>query len=119
MKEQPENGKQLVLWMYGPAGVAKSAIAQFIAEICEALLAASFFFSQTAAGHNDSLRLVTTIAWQLIQAIPEICDTIFSSLERDPIILSRTPATQMKSLIVASEHSTKGNPDAVAASGYY
>ena len=32
------------------AGAAKSAIAQSIAELCEALLAASFFFSRTAGG---------------------------------------------------------------------
>lgn len=100
VKERPENGERLVLWMYGPAGAGKSAIAQSIAELCEALLAASFFFSRTAAGRNDSSRLVATLVWQFIQAIPEIRDTVLSSLERDPTILSRTPATQMKSLIV-------------------
>ena len=86
--------------MYGPAGAGKSAIAQSIAELCEALLAASFFFSRTAAGRNDNSRLVSTIVWQLIQAIPEIRETVLSSLELDPTILSRTPAVQMQSLIV-------------------
>ena len=100
VKERPENGECLVLWMYGPAGAGKSAIAQSIAELCEALLAASFFFSRTAAGRNDNSRLVSTIVWQLIQAIPEIRETVLSSLERDPTILSRTPAVQMQSLIV-------------------
>jgi len=100
VKERPENGECLVLWMYGPAGAGKSAIAQSIAELCEALLAASFFFSRTAAGRNDNSRLVSTIVWQLIQAVPEIRETVLSSLERDPTILSRTPAVQMQSLIV-------------------
>jgi hypothetical protein len=36
VKERPENGGRLVLWMYGPAGAGKSAIAQSIAELCEA-----------------------------------------------------------------------------------
>ena len=100
VKERPENGDRLVLWMYGPAGAGKSAIAQSIAELCEALLAASFFFSRTAAGRNDNSRLVATIVWQLIQAIPEIREVVLSSLELDPTILSRTPAVQMQSLIV-------------------
>jgi hypothetical protein len=100
VKERPENGDTLVLWMYGPAGAGKSAIAQSIAELCEALLAATFFFSRTSEGRNDSSRLVATISWQLIQAIPEIRDYVLSSLERDPTILFRTPATQMKFLVV-------------------
>ena len=100
VKECPENGKQLVLWMYGPAGAGKSAIAQSIAELCEALLAASFFFSRTAAGRSDNSRFVATIVWQLIQTIPEIREIVLSSLELDPTLLSRTPASQMQSLIV-------------------
>jgi hypothetical protein len=100
VKERPENGDRLVMWMYGPAGAGKSAIAQSIAELCEALLAASFFFSRTAAGRSDSSRLVATIVWQLILSIPEIRDTVLCSLERDPTLLTRLPATQMKCLIV-------------------
>ena len=100
MNERPENGELLVLWMYGPAGAGKSAIAQSIAELCEALLAASFFFSRTTEGRSDSSRLVATIVWQLIMAIPEIREIVLSSVERDPTILCRTPATQMKNLIV-------------------
>ena len=62
VKERPENGDTLVLWMYGPAGAGKSAIAQSIAELCEALLAAAFFFSRTSVGRNGSSRLVATIS---------------------------------------------------------
>jgi len=100
VKARPENGGRLVLWMYGPAGAGKSAIAQSIAELCEAFLAASFFFSRTAAGRSDNSRLVATIVWQLIKAIPEIREIVLSVLEYDPTLLSQTPATQMKSLIV-------------------
>jgi hypothetical protein len=102
VEERPENLDRLVLWMYGPAGAGKSAIAGTIAELCEALmlLAASFFFSRTIAGRCDSSRLVATLTWQLIQVIPEIREPVLSSLERDPTLLSRTPSTQMKYLIV-------------------
>ena len=100
VKERPENGGLLVFWMYGPAGAGKSAIAQSIAELCEAFLAASFFFSRTAPGRSDNSRLVATIVWQLIKAIPEIREIVLSALEYDPTLLFQTPATQMKALII-------------------
>ena len=100
VNERPENRGRLVLWMYGPAGAGKSAIAQSIAELCEAFLAASFFFSRTAPGRNDNSRLVATIVWQLIKAIPEIREIVLSALEYDPTLLFQTPATQMKALII-------------------
>ena len=90
------------MWFYGPAGAGKSAIARSIAELCakRGWLAASFFFSRTTEGCNDSSRLIPTLVWQLIQSIPAIRETVVTSLENDPTILSLTPATQMKSLII-------------------
>jgi adenylylsulfate kinase-like enzyme len=43
--ERPESGEHLVLWMHGSEGTGKSAIAQSVAEYCEALLAAIFLLS--------------------------------------------------------------------------
>ena len=102
VEQRPENLALFFLWVYGPAGAGKSAIAQTIAELCvEAkLLAASFFFSRTSAGRNDNSRLVATLTWQLIQSIPEIREHVLALLERDPTIVSRAPAAQMKALIV-------------------
>ena len=102
VEQRPENLDLFFLWIYGPAGAGKSAIAQTIAELCvEAkLLAASFFFSRTAAGRSDNSRLVATLTWQLIQSIPEIREHVLALLERDSTIVSRAPATQMKALIV-------------------
>jgi hypothetical protein len=102
VNKKPENLELLVLWLYGPAGAGKSAIAQTVAELCEklGLLAASFFFSRTVEGCSDSSRLVATLAWQLINLIPEIRETVLASLESDPTILSLTPAAQMKALII-------------------
>ena len=102
VNKKPENFGLLVLWLYGPAGAGKSAIAQTIAELCEklGLLAASFFFSRTTEGCNDSSRLVPTLVWQLIHLIPEIREAVLASLERDSTILSHTPEAQMKALII-------------------
>ncbi|KAF8194577.1 hypothetical protein BJ912DRAFT_1141437 [Pholiota molesta] len=75
--------RKLIIWMYGPAGSGKTAIAQSIAEACAK--AASFFFSRTAAGRNDTTRFE---------------DAMLTTIERDPTIFSRAIATQMRVLIV-------------------
>ena len=70
----PPSKRYYFMWLYGPAGVGKSAIAQTIAEQCHELklLAASFFFSRTTAGRNDHSRLIATLIYQLCLSIPEI-----------------------------------------------
>ncbi|KAF8810784.1 hypothetical protein BYT27DRAFT_7185563 [Phlegmacium glaucopus] len=90
------------LWLYGPAGAGKSAIAQTIAELCHkaGLLAASFFFSRTASGRNDATLLIPTLAYQLAISIPEIVDHISSAIERDPLIFDRSIEAQFKALIL-------------------
>jgi replication-associated recombination protein RarA len=69
------------MWMYGPAGSGKSAIAQTIAEICEreGITIASFFFSRTVAERNHERSLISTLAYQIYLAIPEIRDFIAQS----------------------------------------
>ena len=90
------------MWLYGPAGAGKSAIAQTIAEIChrESLLAASFFFSRSAQGRNDESFLVATIVYQLMISIPEIRERVGKVLEEDPLVLTRSIDAQMESLVV-------------------
>ncbi|PPQ75498.1 hypothetical protein CVT25_012039, partial [Psilocybe cyanescens] len=50
----------LVLWLYGPAGAGKSAIAQTFAELCaeKNFLLASFFFSRSDSRRNNDKALV-------------------------------------------------------------
>ncbi|KAF9473137.1 hypothetical protein BDN70DRAFT_886136 [Pholiota conissans] len=98
----PESKRKLILWMYGPAGSGKTAIAQSIAEECKSLglLSASFFFSRTAAGRNYSGRLIATIAYQISRFLPEIEDRLFMAIEHDPAVFSRTLLTQIQTLLV-------------------
>jgi hypothetical protein len=92
----------LILWLYGPAGAGKSAIAQTIAELLEeaGLLAAAFFFSRNVAGRNDKTPLVATLVYQLIIFIPEIRAHVLEAVERDPAIFSRSIQAQIQALIV-------------------
>jgi len=96
------NKVALFLWLYGPAGAGKSAIAQTIAELLESLglLAAAFFFSRNAAGRNDKTPLVATLVYQLIISIPEIRAYVLDALEQDPALFSRSIQAQVRALII-------------------
>jgi hypothetical protein len=96
------NKVALFLWLYGPAGAGKSAIAQTIAELLRklGLLAAAFFFSRNAAGRNNKTRLVATLVYQLVKSIPEIRAHVLDAVEQDPAIFSCSIDTQIQTLIV-------------------
>ena len=91
-----------IMWLYGPAGAGKSAIAQTIAEMCEEemILLASFFFSRTDPSRNNVRPLIATIAYQITLNIPDVRDAILGTVERDPLIFSKSLTIQFKSLIV-------------------
>ncbi|KIM37667.1 hypothetical protein M413DRAFT_47349, partial [Hebeloma cylindrosporum] len=90
------------MWIYGPAGSGKSAIAQTIAEICEkeGIIIASFFFSRTVAERNNEGSLIPTLVYQIYLAITEIRDFITTAVEHDPTILSRSLDAQIRALLV-------------------
>ena len=92
----------LFLWLYGPAGAGKSAIAQTIAQLLEeaGLLAAAFFFSRNAAGRDDKTPLVATLVYQLIISIPEIHAHVLEAVEKDPALFSRSIEAQIEALII-------------------
>jgi len=91
-----------VLWLNGPAGAGKSAIAQTIAELCgeNGELAASFFFSRTTPGRNTDKHLFATIAYQLALSIPDVREAVNLVVQENPSILDRSLEIQMKKLIV-------------------
>ena len=92
-----------IMWVYGPAGAGKSAIAQTIAEMCEEemILLASFFFSRNDPSRSTAKPLIATIAYQITLNFPQVRDSILRAIEHDPLIFSKSLAVQVKSLIVA------------------
>jgi len=92
-----------IMWVYGPAGAGKSAIAQTIAEMCEEemILLASFFFSRNDPSRSTVKPLIATIAYQISSNLPDAREAILIAIERDPLIFSKSLAIQVKSLIVA------------------
>jgi hypothetical protein len=99
--DDPANEAQ-IMWMFGPAGAGKSAIAQSIAEMCfqHEKLAASFFFSRNASGRDNETRFISTLVYQLVLAIPEIQVAVNKALQGDRLIFSRSLHVQAQTLII-------------------
>jgi len=91
-----------IFWLYGAAGIGKSAIAQTIAETCakRKLLLASFFFSRTDSTRNTVNSLIATITYQIGNVIPQIQHLILKVVERNhEKIFTEALATQLTELI--------------------
>ncbi|KAF5345099.1 hypothetical protein D9756_011171 [Leucocoprinus leucothites] len=93
---------QPLLWMYGPFGVGKTAVAQSCADALESghKLAASLFFSRSNADRDDPQRLFTSIAYQIATKCEEYCNTIEYRIRRDPAITAKSLSKQFKELFV-------------------
>ncbi|KAJ3522668.1 hypothetical protein NMY22_g11788 [Coprinellus aureogranulatus] len=95
-----------ILWMTGPAGAGKSAIAGTIAEICKDkdLLAASFFCTSYTGSERRRYKryLVPTLAYQIAQlpGYEAYQDALYACIQRDPSIFSRRLKTQVEALIL-------------------
>ncbi|KAF8870573.1 hypothetical protein BD779DRAFT_1392035, partial [Infundibulicybe gibba] len=87
------------LWLHGPAGTGKSAIAYTVAEQCrlDGTLGASYFFVRGSTSRPHSL--FPTLAYQLALAIPELHDLLWAMLY-DPTVLDRSMGEQLDALIV-------------------
>ncbi|KAG6808113.1 hypothetical protein H0H92_005341 [Tricholoma furcatifolium] len=96
--EQPMRNR--ILWVHGPAGSGKSAIAQTIAEKCEKHLAASFFFSRAHAERNSIDKLFVTLAYQLSVSIPSARSPILTAFNFDVSIVHQDISCQVQKLIV-------------------
>ncbi|KAJ3574764.1 hypothetical protein NP233_g1543 [Leucocoprinus birnbaumii] len=94
--------KKLVLWMHGPFGVGKSAVAQSSAEKlkkCEKLVA-TLFFSRSNADRDDPLRVVPSIVYQIATQCGAFADIIDVLLRKDPSLTTKSLATQFEDLLV-------------------
>lgn len=90
-----------IIWIMGPAGVGKSAVAQTIAEHCRdtGQLGAAFFFSRSN-NCDDPLRVIPTLSHQLAIHDPDYKTIVTEQLAADSTILEKNLRTQFKRLIV-------------------
>ncbi|KAJ7845006.1 hypothetical protein B0H14DRAFT_2358300 [Mycena olivaceomarginata] len=91
-----------ILWLYGPAGSGKSAVAQ---SLCQRLkedgrLVGSFFFKRGNPSRGNARRLFPTLAYQLALLRPELKQMISQMIENDPAVIDRSFSTQLHDLII-------------------
>ncbi|PPQ87785.1 hypothetical protein CVT25_008829 [Psilocybe cyanescens] len=91
-----------VLWLYGPAGAGKSAIAQTFAEQCadKNALLASFFFSRSDSRRNSEKAFIATLAYQLWLRIPESRPIVETAISNNPAIFQLNFETQFRTLFL-------------------
>ncbi|KAJ3572870.1 hypothetical protein NP233_g2813 [Leucocoprinus birnbaumii] len=90
-----------IMWLSGPAGTGKSAVAQTFAEYCEenGCLGSSYFFSRP--NHRDKFEtVIPTIIYHLASTFPEYAILLDRVIAYDPTILDKAPRTQLRKLIV-------------------
>ncbi|KAJ3509279.1 hypothetical protein NLJ89_g5305 [Agrocybe chaxingu] len=100
--ENIDNDKFDSFWLYGSAGVGKSAILQTIAEFfyVKRRLLASFFFSRNSATRNNRYHLIATLAYQIALCSPQLKEHIGNTVHQDPTIFDRSPEAQLRALVV-------------------
>ncbi|KAF7377533.1 NACHT domain-containing protein [Mycena sanguinolenta] len=96
------NASNMTLWLQGPAGAGKSAIAQSFCQKLEAhyYLGASFFFKRGHPSRGIGNKLFPTLAYQLALCQPELKQAISGIVEDDPSILDRALSIQLRKLII-------------------
>ncbi|KAF5339204.1 hypothetical protein D9611_011124 [Ephemerocybe angulata] len=107
-----------ILWLTGPAGTGKTAIAGSVAETCSkaGLLAASFFFSSFSgsADRRSKRFLVPTLAYQLRkhQGLAAVGRGILSTIDHDPAVFTARLKDQLEDLILKPFRQLHGQLDA-------
>ncbi|KAJ3558808.1 hypothetical protein NP233_g11425 [Leucocoprinus birnbaumii] len=94
--------KEHVLWLRGPFGIGKSAVAQSFAEVIKRLdrLAATLFFSRSNADRDDPLRVITSLAYQIATICDSFANIIDARIRKDPSLTTKSLSTQFEELLV-------------------
>ncbi|THU83849.1 hypothetical protein K435DRAFT_971396 [Dendrothele bispora CBS 962.96] len=101
-RDSVRSSQRLVHWLYGPAGVGKSAIAQTLAESFKGShLAASFFFSRSSSKRNNPRTLFATVAYCLaVSGDTKLRAAIDKVIREHPALLGASIELQFLELVV-------------------
>jgi hypothetical protein len=90
-----------MLWLFGPAGTGKSAIAQTFAQVCFEMgrLGAAFFFSRPN-GRDKPKTVIPSLVYQLCVYCPAYKSFIATVLANDPHLVTKAISVQFKQLLI-------------------
>ncbi|KAJ7814930.1 hypothetical protein B0H13DRAFT_1664345 [Mycena leptocephala] len=104
------SNKSSIMWLYGAAGMGKSAIAQMFAGNCQAQgrLGASFFFRRGDPKRGMWNGVFITLAYQLATSISELLLPVQQAVERDKLVVGRAMTVQFQKLLLQPFQNTPG-----------
>ena len=111
-----------MIWVHGPPGSGKSAIAQTICDSSASRghLLGSYFFQRGSQDRGTIGTFVPTLACQIATAIPHFRKAIGRVVERDPAVAHQDCSTQFTKLILEpfqSQASPTDNPFLIVIDG--
>ncbi|KAF9463707.1 hypothetical protein BDZ94DRAFT_1359878, partial [Collybia nuda] len=97
-----ETGEEKILFLDGPAGAGKTALAQTVAESYskKKRLLASYFFLQGSPSQNTIEPLIPTITYQITSYSSQNQKKIKNKIKHDPSLLTKSPNVQVDELIL-------------------
>ncbi|KAJ7308637.1 hypothetical protein DFH08DRAFT_975227 [Mycena albidolilacea] len=98
---QDDRREGSLLWLYGSAGMGKSAVVNFAANCAkEGTLGASFFFKRRDARRGTWKGLFPTLAYQLATTFEELRGSIHEAVEDDRLVVGQAMLHQFQKLLV-------------------
>ena len=117
--DQPGDRPQAhaIFWLNGMAGTGKSTISRTVARHFADghRLGASFFFKRGDGDRGKVTKFFTTIAAQLVSAVPAVAVHVRNAIESDPGVVGKAMREQFEKLVF--EPLSKITPNASQASG--
>ncbi|KAF8873733.1 hypothetical protein BD779DRAFT_283447 [Infundibulicybe gibba] len=101
------------LWLHGPAGTGKTAIAQTFSENChrDGTLGATYFFTKGSTRNpaRGPPPLFSTLSYQLMSVFPGLDEHLWAVIRADRMIFEKSLSTQIDKLIVRPLLKLAGN----------
>lgn len=100
-----------IFWLQGMAGTGKSTISRTVARDLKqrGILGASFFFNRSERDRSRSDNLLTTIAKQLIDILPQFQDGVLKAIKQDSTLVKSSLAEQFDRILKEPLSTVKAN----------
>ena len=100
--DRAEGAPSSVFWLYGGAGVGKSALAQSLSEKFQEkeLLAASFFFFRSDASRNNGDHLIPTLVSHLVRTFEGMAPCVEDKIRKNGDLFTKRYQTQIRKLLI-------------------